>query len=79
MTEEDREFEEWLKTGPSDADRPEVEQPKVIKTTQQIIREFYGEIMPSFKTPQRTVKDAIGDLPKIFPIEEVVKVNGRKF
>lgn len=40
MKEEDREFEEWLKTGPSDADRPDKEQPKVIKTTQQIIREF---------------------------------------
>lgn len=41
MTEEDREFEDWLKTGPSDADRPDVEQPKVIKPTQQIIREFH--------------------------------------
>ena len=30
--EEEREFEEWLKTGPSDADRPEVEQPRPIKT-----------------------------------------------
>lgn len=38
---EDKEFEEWLKTGPSDADRPDVEQPKIIKTEQQIIREFH--------------------------------------
>ena len=38
---EDREFDEWLKTGPSDADRPDQEQPKAIKTTQQIIREFH--------------------------------------
>lgn len=49
------------------------------ETPREIINEFYGEIMPSFKTPQRTVKDAIGDLPKIFPIEEVVKKNGRKY
>lgn len=39
--EEEREFEEWLKTDLSDADRPEVEQPRSIKTTQQIIREFH--------------------------------------
>ena len=49
------------------------------ETPKEIIREFYGDIMPSFKTSQRTVKDAIGDLPKIFPVEEVVKKNGRKF
>ena len=41
IEDEDKEFEEWLKTGPSDADRPDVEQPKVIKTTQQIVREFH--------------------------------------
>lgn len=39
--EDDREFEEWLKTGPSDADRPEVGRSKAIKTTQQIVREFH--------------------------------------
>ena len=49
------------------------------ETPKEIIRDFYGDIMPSFRTPQRTVKDAIGDLPKIFPIEDVVKMNGRKF
>lgn len=41
IEDEDKEFEEWLKTGPSDADRPDVEQPRVIKTTQQIVREFH--------------------------------------
>ena len=41
MIDEDREFEEWLKAGGvSDADRPDRELPKVIKTEEQIIREY---------------------------------------
>ena len=41
MEEIDKDLEELLKFRPSDADRPDVEQPKIIKSTQQIIREFH--------------------------------------
>lgn len=53
MIDEDREFEEWLKAGgASDADRPEVEQPKVIKTEEQIIREYREKSEYLLRSPE---------------------------
>jgi DNA-methyltransferase (dcm) len=46
---------------------------------QQILYDFYKSIMPSQKTPHKTIRDAISDLPKIFPLEEPVRKNGRKY
>jgi len=45
----------------------------------QILYDFYHNIIPSYKTKHKTVAEAIGDLPRIFPMEEVVKKNGQKF
>ena len=46
----------------------------------QILQDFYYNIMPSFKTKQfSTVEDAINDLPKLFPSEEIIKFDGRKY
>ena len=47
--------------------------------TSQIISDFYKNVMPSLRKPQRTVADAIGDLPKIYPLEEPIKEKGKKY
>ncbi len=47
--------------------------------TDKMISDFYKEIMPSLKRKQRTVFDAIGDLPKIYPVDEPLRVNGKKY
>ena len=46
-----------------------------------IIEEFYNIIMPkSQKTSKpRTVQDAIGDLPVLYPIKDVIKSDGHKY
>ncbi|WP_270312866.1 DNA cytosine methyltransferase [Ligilactobacillus agilis] len=36
---------------------------------QNILHHFYLNILPNFKEAQRTVRDAIGDLPPIYPLE----------
>lgn len=39
--------------------------------TSEILTEFYQNILPSFKVKKKvTVKEAIGDLPKLYPTEE---------
>ena len=47
--------------------------------TDDMIHDFYKVIMPSFRTKQRTVNEAIGDLPKIFPLPDPVVINGKKY
>lgn len=42
--------------------------------TDDMIHDFYKVIMPSFRTKQRTVNEAIGDLPKIFPLPDPVVI-----
>lgn len=44
-----------------------------------MIHDFYKVIMPTLRTEQKTVDEAIGDLPKIFPLPELVVVNGKKY
>lgn len=45
----------------------------------QILQDFYHNIIPSFKTKRKTVKEAIGNLPKIYPSDDIVKIKGQKF
>lgn len=49
--------------------------------TKEILDMFYNKLMPEFKSRAvpRTVKSAIGDLPKILPSKEVIKKDGHKF
>lgn len=47
--------------------------------TSQMISDFYKNVIPSLRKPQRTVADAIGDLPKIYPLEEPIKEKGKKY
>lgn len=44
-----------------------------------MINDFYNVIMPSFRQKQRTVFDAIGDLPKIYPLPKPIIQNGKKY
>ena len=37
------------------------------KNTPYILHDFYKSVMPSFYTSKRTVRDAIGDLPHLYP------------
>lgn len=44
---------------------------------QKILQHFYDEILPKYKIQKKiTVEDAIGDLPKAYPLEEIKIVNG---
>ncbi len=53
----------------------------IMDSAKTILADFYDVIMPSFrdKAKLRTVRDAIGDLPIILPLAEVIRENGRKY
>src|SRR5699024_10633057 len=36
---------------------------------------FYECILPSYKEEKMTVQEAIGDLPKLYPVKEDIKIN----
>ncbi len=45
-----------------------------------LLNKFYKEVLPSYKvTTSLTVKDAIGDLPKLFPLEEPQVIGNKKY
>ena len=45
----------------------------------EILKEFYEIILPKYKSSRKTtVKDAISDLPKLFPLDHDIKFNGRR-
>lgn len=44
-----------------------------------ILNDFYNVLMPKNKGKIRTVRDAISDLPSMFPSTEIIKKNGRKY
>lgn len=45
---------------------------------QQILHGFYTKILPEYKEDVLTVRDAIEDLTPFFPLDEQLKVNGKK-
>lgn len=47
----------------------------------EVVKEFYDVIMPKLQKDSvpRTVRDAIGDLPKLTPLDNIVKANSQKF
>jgi DNA (cytosine-5)-methyltransferase 1 len=45
----------------------------------QILNDFYLSEMPKHKAKQKTVMEAIGDLPKLYPLPEVLHQDGKKF
>lgn len=46
--------------------------------SETVLRTFYTDILSQYHEPLKTVDDAIGDLPKLFPVESY-KVNGKKY
>lgn len=50
-------------------------------TSEKILNEFYQDLLPlaQKQSAKRTVRDAIGDLPSIYPIKEAIKVRGKKY
>lgn len=44
-----------------------------------LLEKFYNELLPKYKCKKiRTVRDAIGDLPKLYPLMFETKIQGRK-
>ena len=50
-----------------------------IEQCEKKVTNFYNEILPSYKVSQKmTVREAIGDLPKLYPLDREEKYDGRK-
>lgn len=45
---------------------------------EELLNIFYKEVLPSKKCPKKTAWDAIGDLPKLYPIGHDEKYNGKR-
>lgn len=44
---------------------------------EEIVEDFYSNILPQYKVKKKkTVYDAIGDLPKLYPLKEDIRFNG---
>lgn len=44
-----------------------------------IVKQFYAEALPKYKSKKKkTVLEAIGDLPQLYPVAEDIKVNGTR-
>ncbi len=49
------------------------------ENTPNILKRFYYDVLPKHKEKKRrTLKDAIGDLPALYPLNNSVKINGQK-
>ena len=49
------------------------------ETCEEMVRRFYTEYLPKYKVSRKaTVRDAIGDLPKLYPIGMDIKVDGKR-
>ena len=45
----------------------------------EIVKQFYETNLPKYKTQKKkTVQEAIGDLPKLYPVAEDIKINGTR-
>ena len=47
-------------------------------TAEEMVRRFYEEFLPSYKAEKRTVRQAIGDLPRLLPLQQDIKYNGKR-
>ncbi len=46
---------------------------------QDLLRKFYNQILPGYKCEKKTVRDAIGDLPALYPLLFETKIDGKKY
>ncbi len=47
-------------------------------TALEMAARFYREFLPAYKTDKMTVREAIGDLPKLHPLEKEMKYQGKR-
>ncbi|TWE03637.1 DNA (cytosine-5)-methyltransferase 1 [Peribacillus frigoritolerans] len=46
----------------------------------EVLLDFYHKILPSYKESNKlTVRDAIGDLPPLYPVSEEFRIQGKKY
>ncbi|MCL2456298.1 MAG: DNA cytosine methyltransferase [Defluviitaleaceae bacterium] len=46
----------------------------------EILKKFYEELLPMYKVQKKfTVRDTIGDLPKLFPLEAPIVIGGKRY
>lgn len=45
----------------------------------EILKYFYEDFMPKQKSSKKTVRDAIADMPKLYPVEEIIHIGGKKY
>lgn len=50
---------------------------KYFHNCQKLLKRLYTEILPQYKRDKKTLEDAIGDLPKLLPIQNPYKVGNR--
>ena len=48
------------------------------KDYEKLLEEFYFKYLPKYKEEKMTVRDAIGDLPKLYPVKEDIKINNTR-
>ena len=52
----------------------------MIKNPDELLNDFYFSVLPSKKVARvRTVRDAISDLPKLFPLETEIKIDRKTY
>lgn len=49
-----------------------------LEKCKELLSLFYNEVLPSKKCPKKTAWDAIGDLPKLYPLGHDEKFNGKR-
>lgn len=45
------------------------------KDYEKLLEKIYFEYLPKYKEEKMTVREAIGDLPKLYPVDEDIKIN----
>lgn len=45
---------------------------------QKVLKDFYTEHLPKYKEPVKTVRDALSNLPKLYPLDQEMKVSERR-
>lgn len=47
------------------------------RNTSKMLKKYYEDLLPLYKESSKTVRDAIGDLPPLYPLASDVRINGK--